>query len=61
MKKKKLDACTKIFSVCDMIHYEHLERKEEKEGRKEGKEEGRKGKEDEINLRGVTRNGTVIL
>ena len=44
-----------------MIHYEHLERKEEKEGRKEGKEEGRKGKEDEINLRGVTRNGTVIL
>lgn len=38
MKMKKLDACTKIFSVCDMIHYEHLERKEEKEegeGRKE--------------------------
>ena len=39
MKKKKLDACTKIFSVCDMIHYEHLERKEEKEGRrKKGRE-----------------------
>lgn len=46
MKMKKLDACTKIFSVCDMIHYEHLERKEEKEGRKEGREGGRmEGKE----------------
>lgn len=45
MKMKKLDACTKIFSVCDMIHYEHLERKEE-EGRKEGREGGRmEGKE----------------
>lgn len=36
-KKKRLDAYTKIFSVCDMIHYEHLERKEEKGGREEGK------------------------
>ena len=61
MKMKKLDACTKIFSVCDMIHYEHLERKEEKEGRKEGKEEERKGKEDKINLHGVTCNGIVML
>lgn len=61
MKTKKLDACTKIFSVCDMIHYEHLERKEEKEGRKEGKEEEWKGKKDQINLHGVTCNGIVIL
>lgn len=35
IKKKKLDACTKIVNAYDTIHSEHLERKGGKVGRRE--------------------------